>query len=398
LDGGNKSDWFSFVNNVFRLAVTCQYMVIKLKNSRLIGGLFPMDINFLPLPVEKMKDKIKDESQLGFGKYFTDRLLIIEWKAGQGWHDARIQPYAPFVLDPACLVFHYAQEIFEGLKAYKWADGRIALFRPEMNARRFNQSAERMCMAGVPEELFLKGIEQLVALEKDWIPTAAGTSLYIRPTLIAVEPVLGVKPSDHYYFYVILSPVGAYYAAGFNPVSILVEDYYVRAVPGGTGEAKTGGNYASSLKAGLEAKKKGFDQVLWLDGRERRYIEEVGAMNMFFAYGNKIVTAPLTGSILSGVTRDSVLNLAPTLGYEVEECQIDVNDLFDDIRSGKITEAFGSGTAAVITPVGKLCYKDECLQLTGGKVGEITQKLYDTLTGIQTGKIADTFGWVRFIE
>ena len=356
-----------------------------------------MDIAVLPLSPEKMKTKIADQSHLGFGKHFTDRMLLVEWKAGQGWCDARIKPYEPFVLDPACLVFHYAQEIFEGLKAYKWADGRIALFRPEMNARRFNQSAERICMPEVPEELFLKGIEQLVSLEREWIPTAAGTSLYIRPTLIAVEPVLGVKPSDHYYFYVILSPVGAYYAAGFNPVSILVEDHYVRAVPGGTGEAKTGGNYASSLKAGLEAKKKGYDQVLWLDGRERRYIEEVGAMNMFFAYGDRIVTAPLTGSILSGVTRDSVLKLAPTLGYQVEERQIDVNDLFADIKAGKVTEAFGSGTAAVITPVGKLCYKNECIQLTGGKVGQVTQRLYDTLTGIQTGMLRDEFGWVRFV-
>ena len=356
-----------------------------------------MDIAVLPLSPEKMKSKIADQSHLGFGKHFTDRMLLVEWKAGQGWCDARIKPYEPFVLDPACLVFHYAQEIFEGLKAYKWADGRIALFRPEMNARRFNQSAERICMPEVPEELFLKGIGQLVSLEQEWIPTAAGTSLYIRPTMIAVEPVLGVHPSNHYYFYVILSPVGAYYAAGFNPVSILVEDHYVRAVPGGTGEAKTGGNYASSLKAGLEAKKKGYDQVLWLDGRERRYIEEVGAMNMFFAYGDRIVTAPLTGSILSGVTRDSVLKLAPTLGYQVEERQIDVNDLFADIKAGKVTEAFGSGTAAVITPVGKLCYKDECIQLTGGKVGQITQKLYDTLTGIQTGMLRDEFGWVRFV-
>ncbi|MBK5276102.1 MAG: branched-chain amino acid aminotransferase [Desulfuromonadales bacterium] len=356
-----------------------------------------MEYKVLPLPVEKMKDKIKDESQLGFGKHFTDRMLIVEWKAGQGWFDARIEPYGPFTMDPACAVLHYAQEIFEGLKAYKWADGRVALFRPEMNARRFNQSGERMCMPAVPEELFLKGIEQLVSLEQEWIPTAPETSLYIRPTMIAMDPVLGVKPSDHYYFYVILSPVGAYYAAGFNPIGIMVEDHFVRAVPGGTGEAKTGGNYASSLMAALEAKKKGFDQVLWLDGRERRYIEEVGAMNMFFAYGTKIVTAPLTGSILSGVTRDSVLKLAPTLGYEVEERQIDVNDLMADIRAGKVTEAFGSGTAAVITPVGKLCYKDECLQLTGGQVGEITQRLYDTLTGIQTGKIADTFGWVKFV-
>jgi branched-chain amino acid aminotransferase len=357
-----------------------------------------MDIKIIPLPAEKLKTKIADQSQLGFGKYFTDRMLVVEWKVNQGWCEARIEPYAPFALDPACLVFHYAQEIFEGLKAYKWEDGRVALFRPEMNARRFNQSGDRICLPPVPEELFLKGIEQLVSLERDWIPTAAGTSLYIRPTMIAVEPVLGVKPSDHYYFYVILSPVGAYYAAGFNPVNILVEDYYVRAVPGGTGEAKTGGNYASSLKAGLEAKKKGYDQVLWLDGRERRYIEEVGAMNMFFAYDTHIVTAPLTGSILSGVTRDSVLKLAPSLSYTVEERQIDVNDLMADIRAGKVTEAFGSGTAAVITPVGKLSYKDEVLQLTGGTVGKITQTLYDTLTGIQTGKLKDEFGWVRFVE
>ncbi len=357
-----------------------------------------MDIKIIPLPAEKMKAKIADASQLGFGKHFTDRMLMVEWKTGQGWCDARIEPYAPFVLDPACLVFHYAQEIFEGLKAYKWADGRVALFRPEMNARRFNQSGDRLCMPPVPEELFLKGIEQLVALEQEWIPTAPGTSLYIRPTMIAVDPVLGVKPADHYYFYVILSPVGPYYAAGFNPVSIMVEDHYVRAVPGGTGEAKTGGNYASSLKAGLEAKHKGFDQVLWLDGRERRYIEEVGAMNMFFVYGDKIVTAALNGSILSGVTRDSVIKLAPTLGCQVEERLIDVNDLMTDIRSGKVTEAFGSGTAAVITPVGKLCYKNETLQLTGGKVGGITQKLYDTLTGIQTGQLEDDFGWVRFVK
>jgi len=357
-----------------------------------------MDIRIMPLAAEKMKAKIADESQLGFGKYFTDRMLMVEWKAGQGWYDARIEPYAPFVLDPSCSVFHYAQEIFEGLKAYKWADGRVALFRPEMNARRFNQSADRLCMPDLPEELFLDGIKKLVALEQEWIPTLPGTSLYIRPAMIAVEPVLGVHPSKQYYFFVILSPVGAYYAAGFKPVDILVEDHYVRAVPGGTGEAKTGGNYASSLKAGLEAEKKGYAQVLWLDGREQRYIEEVGAMNMFFAYGKKIVTAQLNGSILSGVTRNSVLTLAPTLGYEVEERRIDVNELVADIRAGRVTEAFGSGTAAVITPVGKLCYKDEVLQLTGGQVGEITQKLYDTLTGIQTGKLNDQFGWVQFVE
>ena len=356
-----------------------------------------MEIRIQPLPQEKMKVKCADETQLGFGKIFTDRMFLAEWKTGQGWIDARIKPYEPFAMDPACSVLHYAQEIFEGLKAYKWADGRVALFRPEMNARRFNQSATRMCMPEVPEELFLGGIAKLVDLEQEWIPTAPETSLYIRPTMIAVDPYLGVKPSDHFYFYVILSPVGAYYAAGFNPVNILVEDHYVRAVSGGTGEAKTGGNYASSLMAAQVAKQKGYDQVLWLDGKERRFIEEVGAMNMFFAYGNHIVTAPLTGSILSGVTRDSVLQLAASLGCTVEERLIDVNELFADIRAGKVTEAFGSGTAAVITPVGKLCYKNEPLLLTGGKVGAITQKLYDTLTGIQTGKVADEFDWVRFV-
>ena len=354
-----------------------------------------MDIRILPLPADKMKKKCADESRLGFGKFFTDRMFIAEWKAGQGWVDARIEPYAPFVLDPACLVFHYAQEIFEGLKAYKWADGTIALFRPEMNARRFNFSADRLCMPPVPEDLFLKGTEELVRLEKEWIPTSPGTSLYIRPTMIAVEPVLGVKPSDHYYFYIILSPVGAYYAAGFNPIKIMVEDKYVRAVPGGTGEAKTGGNYASSLKAGLEAKKKGYDQVLWLDGVERRYIEEVGAMNMLFSYGDKVVTAPLEGSILHGVTRDSVIKLADMLGFTVEERKIDIDTLMADIRSGAVKEAFGSGTAAVITPVGALCYKDECLTIGTGGVGTLTQKLYDTLTGIQYGKIEDRFGWLR---
>ena len=357
-----------------------------------------MDIKILPLPVEKMKRKVADETKLGFGKQFTDRMLLAEWTTDRGWCDARIQPYAPFVLDPSCLVFHYAQEIFEGLKAYKWADGRVALFRPEMNARRFNQSAERMCMPAVPEELFLGGIEQLLSLEKEWVPGAPETSLYIRPAMIAVEPVLGVKPSAHYYFFVILSPVGAYYAAGFNPVSILVEDHYVRAVPGGTGEAKTGGNYASSLRAALEAKEKGYDQVLWLDGCEQRYIEEVGSMNMFFAYGNKIITAALNGSILSGITRNSILTLAAALGYEVEERPIDIHDLMADIRNGQVTEAFGSGTAAVVTPVGTLCFKDEIVQLSGGKVGKLTQELYDTLTGIQTGKRKDDFGWVRFVK
>jgi branched-chain amino acid aminotransferase len=356
-----------------------------------------MEIKVLPLSEGEKKAKYTDEAKLGFGKIFTDRMLLVEWKVGQGWVDGRIKKYEPFVLDPAALVLHYAQEIFEGLKAYKWKDGTIALFRPEMNARRFNHSADRLCMPDIPEEMFVKGIEQLVSLERDWVPASEGTSLYIRPTMIAVEPLVGIKPSDHYYFYVILSPVGAYYAGGFNPVKILVEDKYVRATPGGTGEAKTGGNYASSLKAGLEAKKKGFDQVLWLDGVHKRYIEEVGSMNMFFVYDDTIVTAPLEGSILHGITRDSVITLAKSLNMKVEERKIEVHELMNDIRNGKVTEAFGSGTAAVVTPVGELCFAGESVTVGNGGVGRHTQTLYDTLTGIQTGKIADQFGWVKKI-
>jgi branched-chain amino acid aminotransferase len=357
-----------------------------------------MEIKVLPLPEENKKPKYSDESALSFGRIFTDRMFLVEWRASEGWVDARIQPYTPFVLDPSALVFHYAQEIFEGLKAYKWTDGSIALFRPEINARRFNLSADRLCMPEVPEELFLDAITQLVRLEKDWVPGSEGTSLYIRPAIIAVEPVLGVKPSDHYYFFVILSPVGAYYSAGFNPVNILVEDHYVRAVAGGTGEAKTGGNYAASLKAAQIAKKQGFDQVLWLDGCHKKYIEEVGSMNMFFVYDDVVVTAPLTGSILKGVTRDSVMKLADTMGFRIEERQIAIDELVADIRAGKVKEAFGSGTAAVITPVGILGYRNESLTIGNGGVGNLTQKLYETLTGIQYGKIPDTFGWVRKIS
>jgi branched-chain amino acid aminotransferase len=356
-----------------------------------------MDIEILPLPEENRKAKFSDESNLSFGRIFTDRMFLVEWKSDLGWVDARIKPYAPFVLDPACMVFHYAQEIFEGLKAYKWQDGSAALFRPEMNARRFNRSATRMCMPEVPEELFLDGINELLRLEKDWIPSAPGTSLYIRPTMIAVEPALGVKPADHYYFYVILSPVGAYYSGGFNPVRIMVEDTYVRAVAGGTGDTKTGGNYAASLKAALEAKKKGFDQVLWLDGAQHRFVEEVGSMNMFFAYGDRVVTAPLTGSILGGITRDSVIRLSDFLGFRVEERQLDISELVTDIISGKVTEAFGSGTAAVITPVGHIAYRDDLRMIGDGGVGPLTQSLYETLTGIQYGRIKDKFDWIRKI-
>ncbi|GFO54387.1 branched chain amino acid aminotransferase [Geomonas sp. Red276] len=350
-----------------------------------------------PLTGGKDRSKVAAGNELGFGKVFTDRMLFAEWREESGWGVAHIQPYQPLSVDPAGMVFHYGQAIFEGLKAYRWQDGRVALFRPEMNARRFNHSAERLCLPPVPEELFVEGIARLVELEREWIPTAPGTSLYIRPVLMGVEAALGIRPADRCWFYVVLSPVGAYYRNGFAPTSIRVEDRYVRAVAGGTGEAKTGANYASSLRAGLEAKEQGFDQVLWLDGRERRYIDEVGSMNMFFAYGETIVTAPLSGSILPGITRDSVLTLARELGYRAEERPIEVGELMADIEAGRVTEAFGTGTAAVITPVGRLGYRDRTIAVGDGGVGRVTQRLYDTLTGIQGGVVADPFGWLRFV-
>lgn len=357
-----------------------------------------MSIKLNLLPESQRKIKFTDESQLGFGKLFTDHMFLGEWKAGQGWVNCQIKPYEPFMLDPSALVFHYGQEIFEGLKAYKWQDGTIALFRPEMNAARFNASADRLCMPQVPEELFLEAVETLVAIEHEWIPKTSGTSLYIRPTMIAVEAALGVKPSSHYYFFIILSPVGAYYPAGFNPIHVLVEDTYVRACKGGMGEAKTGGNYACGLKASVDAKKKGYDQVLWLDGATRTFVEEAGATNMFFVYEDRIVTAPLDGAILHGITRNSILKLAKSLKFGAEETKIAIDPLFEDIRNRKVKEAFCSGTAAVITPVGTLQYKNETLNVGHGNVGTVTKQLYDMLTQIQYGKTPDPFQWIKKIQ
>jgi branched-chain amino acid aminotransferase len=354
-----------------------------------------MEIRTEPLPDDRRKPPPADPASLGFGQIFTNRILKADWGAQRGWHDARIEPYGPLVLDPAAKVYHYGQEVFEGLKAYRWQDGRVALFRPQMNAERFNRSAARLALPAVPEDLFLEGIDALVRLEKEWVPTAAGTSLYIRPTLIAVEPKLGVSPADQCLFFVILSPVGAYYTAGFNPVRILVEDYYVRAVPGGTGTAKTGGNYASSLLAGRKAKERGFEQVLWLDGIQRRYVEEVGAMNIFFVVDGALVTPPLTDSFLAGVTRDSVLELAETLGIPVAVRPVEIDDLLAGVRSGRVSEAFGTGTAAVISPVGVLGYKDEVFTVGSGGVGSMTQRLYAEVTGIQCGRLPDRFGWMH---
>ncbi|BCR03619.1 branched chain amino acid aminotransferase [Desulfuromonas versatilis] len=354
-----------------------------------------MEIQVLPLAAKK--PGIVDESKLAFGTQFTDRMFLMEFEAGRGWHSARILPYGPFTLDPACAVLHYAQEIFEGLKAFRRPDGSVALFRPMDNVRRFNRSASRMCMPEVDEEFFLGALKQLVKLEADWVPRSEGTSLYVRPTMIATDPFLGVRPSKTYYCYIILSPVGAYYKGGFSPVKIWIADEFVRSAPGGTGEAKTGGNYAASLRASMEATEKGFDQVLWLDAVHRKYVEEVGSMNICFLYDGKIVTSPLKGTILDGITRRSILDLARDLGYQIEERALSVDEIIDGAQSGRLKEAFGTGTAVVVSAVGQFTYRDRTVVLGDGKPGELTQKLYDTLTGIQYGRIPDKHGWVQTI-
>ncbi len=337
--------------------------------------------------------KPQDESNLGFGKLFTDHMFIMDYDEGQGWHSPRVTPRVPFVLDPATSVFHYGQAIFEGLKAYRDENDNVRLFRPMENIKRMNRSAARMCIPEMPEDVAYEGLKQLVKLDADWVPRAEGTSLYIRPTIIAVEPVLGVKAASKYIFFIILSPSGAYYATGLEPVKIYVEDEYVRAVRGGIGFTKAAANYAASLMAGEVAKKKGFAQVLWLDGIEQKYIEEVGSMNMFFLLDGALKTPALNGSILPGITRDSILKLAQSMGIPASEERIALDDVIAAAKNGKMTEAFGAGTAAVVSPVGAFGVHDELYTVGDGKTGAIAKKLYDTLTGIQYGRLPDPFGW-----
>ncbi len=334
-----------------------------------------------------------DENNLGFGKIFTDHMFVMDYTEGEGWHDARIVPYSRISLDPSAMVFHYGQEMFEGMKAYYGVDGKIRLFRPDMNAKRANNSNRRLCIPEVPEEDFVQAVSEIVRVDADWVPKAEGTSLYIRPFIIATDEFLGVAPSKHYLFIIILSPSGAYYESGLAPVGIWIEDDYVRAVRGGIGFAKTGGNYAASLAAQEKAHVDGYSQVLWLDGVERKYIEEVGAMNIFFKIDGVITTPMLNGSILPGITRDSVLNICRHWGMPVEERRISVDELLDAQASGKLEEVFGTGTAAVISPVGKLRYKDNVMTIVDGGIGEVSQKLYDTVTGIQWGKLPDELSW-----
>ena len=335
-----------------------------------------------------------DENSLVFGHEFTDHMFIMDYKEGQGWYDPRIVPYGPLALDPSTAVFHYGQETFEGLKAYKAQDATIQLFRPKDNIKRMNQSNDRLCIPSIDEDLFLQAIKAVVKIDEDWIPTSPGTSLYIRPFVIATDPFIGVKPSSTYMLMIILSPVGSYYKEGLNPTKIYVEDEYVRAVPGGTGYAKTGANYAASLRAQVEAHEKGYSQVLWLDGIERKYIEEVGTSNAFFKVDGKVYTPPLQGSILGGITRDSSIELLKSWGVEVIEEPFTIDDVIRWHQEGKLEEAFATGTAAVISPIGILAWKGKDIQINNQEIGPISQKLYDTITAIQNGKEKDLFDWI----
>ena len=343
------------------------------------------------------KAKPADESKLGFGQVFSDHMALIDWTVGEGWHDARIVPFGYLPMHPAATCLHYGSEIFEGLKAYRWADGSIHLFRPEENARRMANSSERLCLPVLPEEDFLQLLNELVKVDADWVPASVGTSLYLRPFLIGNDETLGVHTVKHATFLIIASPSGSYYKEGINPVSIMIEDADVRAVRGGTGYAKCGGNYAASTRAGEKAAQKGYSQVLWLDGVEQKYIEEVGAMNVMFKINGEIVTPALTGSILPGVTRNSCIEVLKSKGFNVSERLLSIDELAAAMENGTLEEAWGCGTAAVVSPIGKLIYKDKEYVVSGGNIGEVTQMLYDTLTGIQWSKLPDTFGWIRKI-
>mgnify|MGYP000530431397 FL=1 len=349
------------------------------------------------ISVEKTKNpKQKPQSdQLVFGKVFSDHMFVCDYSTEKGWHDPRIIPYQNLQVDPSVMTIHYGQSIFEGLKAYKTKDGQVNLFRPLENIRRLNDSCKRLCIPTIDEELGLMAIKKLVDIERDWIPEEDGTSLYIRPFIYATEPHLGVRPSNTYSFVIITGPVGAYYKEGINPVKIYVESSYVRAVKGGLGEAKASANYAASLKAQVEAKEKGYTQVLWLDGVEKKYIEEVGTMNVFFVIGDEVVTPELNGSILPGITRKSCIELLKSWGYNMNERRISIQEVYEAHEKGLLKEVFGTGTAAVISPVGELNWDGHIITINDGKTGQISKRLYDTLTGIQYGKLPDQFGWIE---
>jgi branched-chain amino acid aminotransferase len=336
-----------------------------------------------------------DVNNLGFGTIFTDHMLNMDYSLDDGWHAPRIEPYGSIELDPSTMFLHYGQGVFEGLKAYRTASGKIQLFRPQENIRRMNRSGRRLCIPEIDEDFALESLKALVTLEKDWVPGAPETSLYIRPTIIAMDPFLGVRASHTYRYFIILSPVGAYYPEGFNPVKILVTSDLVRAVRGGVGEAKTPGNYAASLLAGEQAHEAGYTQVLWLDGVEQKYLEEVGSMNIFFVIDDEIVTPELNGSILPGVTRMSVIELARHWGEKVSERKVSIDELIEAHSAGRLKEVFGSGTAAVISPVGQIKYGEKVITINDNQTGPVAQKLYNAITDIQYGKAEDPLGWVE---
>ena len=354
-----------------------------------------MDIKIVKTTAPKAKP---EESGLGFGKHFSDHMFVMEYTRAEGWHNARIVPFENITLHPASTVLHYGSEIFEGLKAYRRADGGVQLFRPIENMRRLNNSAERLCLPTIPEEMSMEILKTFVEVEKDWVPYSGGTSLYLRPFMFGNDPFLGVHAVDNATFMIIASPSGSYYKEGINPVGIMIESEDVRAVRGGTGYAKCGGNYAASNRAGEKAEKKGYSQVLWLDGVERKYIEEVGAMNVMFKINGEIITPALTGSILPGITRKSCIEVLKSKGYKVTERLLSIDELRDALEKGTLEEAWGCGTAAVVSPIGKLSYLGKEYVVSEGKIGKVTQELYDILTGIQWGKVEDTFGWIEKID
>jgi branched-chain amino acid aminotransferase len=351
-----------------------------------------MDIKVTKSTKIGQKYRPKD-SELGFGKYTTDHMFLMDYTLEKGWYDARIEPYGDLRLDPTAMVLHYNQEVFEGLKAYALDGGGIGLFRPEKNIERMNKSAKRMVMPEIDPDIYLKAMKELILLDREWLPTSEGTSLYIRPTMIANEPALGVRPSNQYLFFIVLSPVGAYYPEGFSPTKIYVSDEYVRAAKGGPGESKTSGNYGATLLVSKQAAQKGYTQVLWLDAIEHKYVEEVGTSNIFFYLNNELVTPPLKGTILPGITRNSVIQLAKHWGIAVSERPTTIDEVIDGCRNGSLKEMFATGTAAVISPVGQICFKKEDYKIAGGSVGELSKKLYDEITGIQYGHKDDPFGW-----
>ena len=354
----------------------------------------------MELKIELRKDlkEKPDMSNLGFGNYYTDHMFVMDYTDGIGWHDARIVPYGPFSMEPACMVLHYGQTTFEGLKAYKGKNGQIRLFRPEKNMERLNRSNERVCIPQFDGAFVVEAIKKLVKIDESWIPTEPGTSLYIRPFVIAMDNHVGVHPSHTYRFFVILSPVGSYYKEGINPVKIYVEDTYCRAVRGGLGFAKTAANYAASLKAQEVAEQRGYTQVLWLDGIEKKYIEEVGTMNVMFVINGEVVTPEINGSILEGITRMSSIELLRKAGYKVTERRISIQEVIEAAKNGTLNEAFGTGTAAVISPIGELYFEGESIIVNNGEIGPVSHTIYDTITGIQSGEKEDEMGWITLVD